>query len=143
MEKSLLDELRDASRTSNTRKNIENWCRIETDEYGKKGIYTSEVYRLNFGGNIIDLTDLEQLVELSQTKALGFALDYACQYMDKKNTLKDIITQVMDDIEQHGLDILGERISGNFAWFRGLELAFVLNRLRSVAMNQKSISKQL
>ncbi|MBT6005485.1 MAG: hypothetical protein HOG79_07180, partial [Prolixibacteraceae bacterium] len=39
MEKSLLDELRDASRTSNTRKNIENWCRIETDEYGKKGKY--------------------------------------------------------------------------------------------------------
>lgn len=107
------------------------------NQYGKKGIYTSEVYRLNFGSNIIDLTDLEQLVELSQTKAIGFALDYARQYMDSKNTIKEIITQVKHDIEQGGLDILSDRISGNFAWFRDIELAFVLNRLRSVKMIQK------
>ena len=111
------------------------------NEYGKKGIYTSEVYRLNFGGNIIDLTDLEQLIELSQTKAIGFALDYARRYMDSKNTIKEIITQVKHDIGKEGLDILSDRISGNFAWFRDIELAFVLNRLRSVQMIQKETLK--
>lgn len=107
------------------------------NEYGKKGIYTSEVHRLTFGGSIIDLTDLEQLVELSQTKAIGYALDYARRYMDGKHTLKEIIAKVMKDIEENGLDILSDRISGNFAWFRGLELAFAIDRLRGVDMIQK------
>jgi predicted ABC-class ATPase len=107
------------------------------NEYGKKGIYTSEVYRLTFGGDIIDLTDLEQLMELSQTKALGFALDYACRYMDEKTPLKEIVKRVMIDIEEKGLDILSDRISGHFAGFRGLELAFTLNRLRGVKVKQK------
>ena len=107
------------------------------NEYGKKRIYTSEVHRLTFGGDIIDLTDLEQLIELSQTKAIGYALDYARKYMDEKTSLKEIVAQVMNDIEENGLDILSDKISGNFAWFRGLELAFAFNRLRGVDVIQR------
>ncbi len=107
------------------------------NEYGKKGIYTSEVRRLNFGKYIIDLTDAEQLVELSQTKAIGMALDYARKYMDKKTSLREIINQVMNDIEKEGLDVLSDRISGNFAWFRGIELALAFNRLRSFDVIQR------
>ncbi len=107
------------------------------NEDGKKGIYTSEVHRLTFGGDIIDLTDLEQLIELSQTKAIGYALDYARKYMDEKTSLKEIVAQVMKDIEENGLDILSDKISGNFAWFRGLELAFAFNRLRGVDVIQR------
>jgi predicted ABC-class ATPase len=108
------------------------------NEFGKKGIYTSEVHRLNFGKYIIDLTDVEQLIELSQTKAIGFALDYARKYMDKKISLREIINQVMNDIEKEGLDVLSDRISGNFAWFRGVELALTFNRLRSFDVIQRS-----
>ena len=61
-------------------------------KYGKKRISASEIHRLTFGENIIDLTDLEQLVGLSQTKAIGFALDYARKYMDGEKTLKEIVT---------------------------------------------------
>jgi predicted ABC-class ATPase len=107
------------------------------NEYGKKGIYAKEVHRLTFGKDTIDLTDVEQLIELSQTKALGFALEYARKYMDKKSTLKDIIIRVTADITKHGLDILSDKISGNFACFRALELAFTLNRLRGVDVVQK------
>ncbi|MBU2512195.1 hypothetical protein KJ966_12720 [bacterium] len=39
MDKSILDELRDASRTKQTRLNAETWGRPEPDEYGKKGHY--------------------------------------------------------------------------------------------------------
>lgn len=59
------------------------------------------------------------------------------RYMDGKHTLKEIIAKVMKDIEENGLDILSDRISGNFAWFRGLELAFAIDRLRGVDMIQK------
>ncbi|MFC1560962.1 ABC-ATPase domain-containing protein [Candidatus Latescibacterota bacterium] len=108
------------------------------NEYGKKGIYTSEVHRLTFGKNNIDMTDLEQLIELSQTKAIGYAMDYARKYMDKKSSLKEVIVHVMNDIEENGLDILSNKISGNFAWFRGLELALTFNRLRGFDVIQRS-----
>ena len=107
------------------------------NEYGKKGIYASEVHRLTFGKNNIDLTDVEQLIELSQTKAIGFALDYARKYMDNKSTLKEIITRVMNDIEKNGLDIISEKISGNLAWFRPFELAFAFNRMRGFNVIQR------
>ncbi len=100
------------------------------NDYGKFAIFAKEVHRLNFGNQIIDLTDLEQLMELSQTKALGFAIEYAKRYMDKKTSLFDVIEQVMKDINENGIDIISDKISGHFAWFRGLELAFTLNRLR-------------
>lgn len=107
------------------------------NEYGKKRIYAKEIHRLNFGEGIIDLTDMEQLIELSQTKAIGYALDYARRYMDKKSSLKEIIDQIMKDIETHGLDILSEQISGHFAEFRPFELAFTFNRLRGFDVVQK------
>ena len=107
------------------------------NEYGKKRIYAKEIHRLNFGGNIIDLTDLEQLIELSQTKALGYAMDYAGKYMDQKSSIKEIIDQVMKDIDTNGLDVLSDRISGYFAKFRSFELAFALNRLRGFDVVQR------
>lgn len=100
------------------------------NDYGKFAIFAKEVHRLNFGNQIIDLTDLEQLIELSQTKALGFAIEYAKRYMDIKTSLYNVIKHVMNDIDENGIDIISDKISGHFAWFRGLELAFALNRLR-------------
>jgi predicted ABC-class ATPase len=78
------------------------------NDYGKFSIYAKEVHRLNFGKQVIDLTDLEQLIELSQTKALGYAID-----------------------------VISDRISGHFAIFRAFELAFAVNRLRSLQVIQK------
>ncbi|MFW2371940.1 MAG: ABC-ATPase domain-containing protein [Gammaproteobacteria bacterium] len=105
-------------------------------EYGKWRLYTKEVNTLHFGRNKIDLTDLEQLIELSQTKAIGFAMLYAKKYMDGKRTLKQVIDLVMADVEENGLDILSEKTSGYFAQFRCFELAFALNRMRSFSVNQ-------
>jgi predicted ABC-class ATPase len=107
------------------------------NEYGKKGIYAKEVYRLVFGKNTLDLVDIEQLIELSQTKALGFAMEYARKYMDKKCTLKEIVERVVADVDRYGLDVLSDRISGNFAHFRSFEFAFALNRLRSFDVIQR------
>jgi hypothetical protein len=105
-------------------------------EFRKWRLYTTEVDTLHFGQNKIDLTDLEQLIELSQTKAIGFSMLYARKYMDGKRTLKQVIDLVMVDLEENGLDILNEKISGHFAQFRSFELAFTLNRMRSFNVNQ-------
>lgn len=105
-------------------------------EYRKWRLYTTEINTLHFGQNKIDLTDLEQLIELSQTKAIGFSMLYARKYMDGKRTLKQVMDLVMVDLEENGLDILNEKISGHFAQFRSFELAFALNRMRSFNVNQ-------
>jgi len=105
--------------------------------HGKFSVYVKEVHRINFGKQIIDLTDLEQLMELSQTKAVAFALEYCKKYMDEELTLEEIIRRTIKDIEEKGIDIISERISGHFASFRGLELALTMNRLRSFNVMQK------
>ena len=105
-------------------------------EYGKQRIYTTEVDTLHFGRDRIDLSDLEQLIELSQTKAVGYAMLYAKKYMNGKRTLKQVIDLVMADLEENGLDILSKHISGHFARFRSFELAFALNRMRSFNVKQ-------
>ena len=110
---------------------------VPLNKYGKFSVYAKEVHRIHFGEHDIDLTDLEQLMELSQTKALGYALEYSKKYMDGQNTLRKVVDHVMKDIEEHGIDIISNRISGHFAWFRGLELAFTFNRLRSFDVTQK------
>lgn len=102
---------------------------VPVNRQGKYTISASEVYRLKFGSFIIDLTDVEQLIELSQTKAIGFAINYAKQYMDDKRTLYEVVQQVIKDIDEVGLDVLSDKLSGHYASFRALELAFAINRL--------------
>ena len=110
---------------------------VPINEYGKFSISTKEVHTLTFGNNIIDLTDVEQLIELSQTKALGYAIEYAKKYMDNKMTLREVVERVVTDIEEKGLDVLSEKISGHFSIFRSFELVFAINRLRSLDVMQK------
>jgi predicted ABC-class ATPase len=105
-------------------------------EYGKWRLYATEVKTLHLGRNRIDLSDLEQLIELSQTRAIAYAMLYARKYMNEERTLRQVIDLVMQDIEENGLDILSEKISGHFAQFRAYELAFTLNRMRSFNVTQ-------
>lgn len=109
------------------------------NKYGKFSIYAQDVHRLNFGNDIVDLADVEQLTELSQTKALGYAIDYAKRYMDSNMTLNEIVKRVLSDIEDKGIDIISDNISGHFACFREFELAFAINRLKGVDVIQKEL----
>lgn len=108
------------------------------NEYEKFSIFAKDSHQLNFGSYIIDLTDVEQLMELSQTKALGYAIEYAKKHMGNEITLRDVIERVEEDIELNGLDVISDTLSGYFAKFRALELAFAINRLRGVELIQKS-----
>ena len=100
------------------------------NEHGKFSIFAKDVHRLNFGKSETDLTDVEQLMELSQTKAIGFAIEYAKKYMNKKMTLREVVERVVSDIEDNGLDVISNKLSGHFAGFRKFELVFAINRLR-------------
>ena len=110
---------------------------VPVNEHGKFSIYANEIHRITFGNNVIDLTDVEQLIELSQTKALGYAIEYAKKYMNNKTTLCEVVERVITDIEEKGLDVISDKISGHFARFRSFELIFAINRLRSLDVIQK------
>jgi len=110
-------------------------CIDPYNDYKKKSIYSTEINRIHFGKNIIDLTDIEQLVELSQTKAISEAIFYIDKYIDGKASLREIIYNLMRDIENNGLEILSDKKSGYFAIFRCLDLAFAINRLRGLKID--------
>ena len=62
---------------------------------------------------------------------------YIKKYVNGERTLREIIDLLMRDIENKGLDVLSNKISGHFAKFRSLELAFAINRLRGLKVVQK------
>ncbi len=89
-----------------------------------------------FGNTTIDMWDVEQVVDMSQTRAMGYAIYHATKYMDGKRTLKEIIDLVLIDLDRESLDILPPYITGDLAHFRGIELAAAINRMRTLVVKQ-------
>lgn len=87
------------------------------------------------GGENIDLSQVEQLQDMSQTRAIAYAINYASNFcMDGKTSLQDIVQMVENNIIKNGLDIIapkGRKFPNNLAKHRKFELAAALNRLRT------------
>ena len=106
------------------------------NNYGKRSVFATEPYRIHFGASTIDLTDVEQIVELSQTKAIAQAIEHLGKTNDGLIPIKEAIARCLGVVKEEGLDGLSPRISANFAQFRDIELACALNRLRSARITQ-------
>jgi predicted ABC-class ATPase len=102
--------------------------KIKLDVRGKSTIL--------LGMETIDLSQVEQLIDTSQTRAIAYAINYASiNHMDGKTNMKEIVRKVEHDIETKGLDILapkGRKNPNNIVKPRIFELAAALNRLRSL-----------
>ena len=93
-----------------------------------KGLHT-----IAFGYETIDLSHIEQIADISQTRAIGDILYYASEkYMDGKRTLREMLSLVQSDLEEKGMDILSPYLRGDYAMPRMLEVAAALNRLRTL-----------
>ncbi|UCE75049.1 MAG: ABC-ATPase domain-containing protein [Methanomassiliicoccales archaeon] len=98
---------------------------------------------LLFGREPIDLRHVEQLVDLSQSRAVGYAVHLATKrFINGKVTLYQVMEAIEDFFDENGLDALDpfhrkERHPGNFARPRKYEIAAAINRLRTVRMQQK------
>lgn len=97
---------------------------------------------LVFGRQHIDLAFVEQLVDPSQTRAIGAMLLYSRQkgYFDGEADLAGILDLLLAGIDRAGLDSLaGDDFGagghpGDFARPRRYEVAAALNRLRSLSV---------
>jgi predicted ABC-class ATPase len=85
-----------------------------------------------FGVHPIDLAAVEQLVDMSQTRAIGDAVHYATRFMDGEKTLREVVEIVLGEIEKKGLSVLNPMPVGDYAEFRSHELAAAINRLRTL-----------
>lgn len=103
---------------------------------GRKEVKISPrgLHSIVFGTHSINLGSVEQLVDASQTRAIGDAIYYSTRYMDGECTLRHVVELVMADTARSGLDVLNSRPMGDYAEFRGLELGAAINRLRTLAM---------
>jgi predicted ABC-class ATPase len=98
---------------------------------------------IEFGHNLIDLSYLEQLVDISQTRAIADSLVYALKrkYFNNQNTVCEALRLVFRDIEERGLEVISPHSdyrSGDYALPRLFEIAFALNRLRTLRVRQKT-----
>ncbi len=98
-----------------------------------------EVDILTFGKEDLDLSSLEQLVDLSQTRTLADAMVLAWQMMDDETSMAELSAKVTDRIKEKSLDCLGD-VNGERAGFRSHELIGAINRLRSLVVYQKDRS---
>lgn len=95
---------------------------------------------VRFGHQTLDLRQVSQLVDGSQTRAVAFAMVLlAQQFLSGEATLSQAIDGLMEFLDTHGLDALDPfgaqgRHPGDFAMPRRFELAAAINRLRSLSI---------
>ena len=105
-------------------------------------IEARSVDAIAFGHEVIDLSGVEQLVDASQTRAIGYALHLASRrLMEGRTGLKAMVQGLVELFDDAGLDGLdpyhqGERHPGNFARPRAFEIAAALNRLRTLRIRE-------
>lgn len=88
---------------------------------------------LHFGTQTIDLSNVEQLVDPSQTRAIGHALVHLYRQLLKKElSVSDALILLEDELDRGGLDALTRSRVGDLARPRPQETAAALNRLRSL-----------
>ncbi len=93
--------------------------------------------KIQFGRDNIDLASVDQLVDSSQTRAIGDFILFLLRrkYLDGKKTIRQAIELGFADLEKKGLDIISPfygQNPGEYAMPRAQEIAAAINRLRSL-----------
>lgn len=96
-----------------------------------------ETRAIRFGDEEIDLSLLNQLVDPSQTRALGDALRLVGgELADGRRTMRELAQELDRRAAEGGLTAYSERGFGDRAQVRGLDLVLALNRLRTLQVRQ-------
>lgn len=94
-------------------------------------IDTKAIDLILYGEHRIDLAQVEQLIDIGQTRCIGLMiLYYAQHYADTDVSLIEGLQKLFNDTETSGLDILSLYKTGNLAMPRLYELAAAINRIR-------------
>ncbi len=116
--------------------------RLDPYRRGKLKVASHALGSIEFGSERIDISLLEQLVDPSQARAIADMMVYALRrgYVDGRRTLGDIIKMLFSDIDRDGLEVISPfrgQHPGDYALPRPQEVAFALDRLRSLEVRRK------
>jgi len=103
---------------------------------GKLKITATRMREIVFGHTVVDMGDVAQVVDTSQTRAIGYAIQRARKYMDGSRPLKEVIAAVMGELDESGIENLAPYLTGDLARFRSFELAAAINRMRTLEVRQ-------
>lgn len=105
---------------------------------GKEKVAAKGLRTIMFGKQTADLSFVEQLVDRSQTRAIGDLVWYGLRqgYFDGETSVGGILDHILSDIADGGLDIISPYAAagshpGDYALPRRFEIAAMLNRMRS------------
>lgn len=86
---------------------------------------------LLYGEHEIDLSKVEQLVDIGQTRAIGLIIHfYAKNHADDSSSLTEGLARALNEVQEKGLDILSPWKTGTLALPRLHEVAAAINRIR-------------
>ena len=92
-----------------------------------------DMHMLRFGRDEIDLSGVEQLADVDQTRTIGRILYYAkTRYMEEIRPIREILDAIDQDLSSEGLETLTRALQGDLARPRRYEIAAALNRLPSL-----------
>ncbi len=93
-------------------------------------IGTDDQDYIQFGRSIVDMSEIRQIADVDQARAIGFVLYYAkLRYMDEGYPVREILDLVDRDLSNEGLNALARDPRGDLARPRRYEVAAALNRL--------------
>jgi predicted ABC-class ATPase len=97
-----------------------------------------------FGRTVLDLVGLEQLADISQTRAIARAIHvFASKYAGAGRSLFEGLRELVAEVERNGLDTLTVHKVGNLAHVRIQEIAFSINRLRTLRVKESTPAENL
>ncbi|MGE4488506.1 MAG: P-loop domain-containing protein [Kiritimatiellales bacterium] len=89
-----------------------------------------ETGRIQFGRSVIELADVSQIADESQTLTIGLLLYYAkLRYMQEGYPLREMLDMIDRDLSSEGLGTIARDLRGDLARPRRYEVAAALNRL--------------
>ncbi len=87
---------------------------------------------IHFGKTVLELSALEQMADVSQTRMIGELIHlYSRRYLDKGG-LRQGVESMMAEVTQKGLDLAAPQRTGNLALPRSFEVAAAINRMRTL-----------
>ncbi len=103
---------------------------------GRIKVTADTIHKITLGWNEIHFQDIEQLVEISQTRSIAWAIHKASELMSGEYTLAQLMKKIMEEINNNGLEFLTPEITGDLSIFRHHELSAVINRARNLKITQ-------
>ena len=92
---------------------------------------------IQYGRENIDLIGLMQLIDAAQTTGIAHALDSIAGRCDGGTSLVQLVDQLVEDLDEHGLDVLSPHRGhpGLFARPRSQEIMAAVNRYRKLRLS--------